>query len=154
MYFKGSEECAALAPWAMRTRPPQSWWLTSSHVSTGTIKMACRWVYCTQRNPSLAVTAISSTDSCGRQIIWFVWSLPLTDPHFLFVLLLDFCSHAFTQPDISFAFTLSNPSHFLFTSLFFSLSLLLSPSPSPCLLPYWTNNLSLVSNRGIHSMWK
>lgn len=54
MYFKGSEECVAPAPWAMHSRPPQSWWLTGLHVSKATIEgegwgvgkmMTGRWDY-------------------------------------------------------------------------------------------------------------
>lgn len=103
-----------------------------------------------------SLTAISSVDSFGKQIIWFVWSLLHTDPHFQFVLPSDFCSHTFTRPDNSFDFPLSNLSHILYTSLFLSFSFALSfPISLISFRIGWHNpDLSLVSNRGIHLMWK
>lgn len=82
--------------------------------------------------------AIFSADSSGRQIIWFVWSLLLTEPRFQLVFHPDFC----LKLSLSLIYHLlslylSNVSHFLSTH-FVPLFFLHSLHPHlPCLLPYW-----------------
>lgn len=116
MHFKGRGECAALAPSAMHTSPPQSW-LTTAHVSKATAMMAGRWDYFKAEKSSLAVAGKSQLmvfidrwcalrNHCVSLILFF--NLP-----FLLTSLLAWNLICFPTSYLS---------HFLFTYLFQSLS--------------------------------
>lgn len=99
----------------------------------------------TQRNPLLLwqwyPQLIIAED---RRVVYVITA---SHPQSQFVLNSDFCSHTFTQLDLSFALTWSNPSHFLFTSVFLyfpftrSIHSSLLPSILDNAIPIWVQFL-------------
>lgn len=108
----------ALAPWAMHTRSPQSWWLTASHVSKATAKMAGRWDYFNPKKSLLCCDWESHSWLFWSTDLVHAWSLCLTDSYFQFAIPSDFCCQTFPQLDSSFAFPVSNLGPFWFTYWF------------------------------------
>lgn len=108
----------ALAPWAMHTRPPQNWWLTGSHVSKATAKMAGRWDYLNPKKSLFCCDWESHSWLFWSTDLVHAWSLCLTDSHFQFAIPSCICCQTFPQLDSSFASPVSNLGHFRFTYLF------------------------------------